>query len=862
MSSCPIDLEEAYPTNVYLADADNTSPAYPLSTLFEIDASLEKPMALREMTSSFLPRTPSCFNPKLMVTGITESNMTTTVNSAFQKCPDRAPFELFNQTSADFPISPSHEAACIFPNTTCSCIPSPCSNATETTVSPRILKLQSLPLSIERESTPTSKRPLRKRGRPCLNRSDKTEPVSISSARQNKQYRGRVPHSQVERKYREGLSLDMERLRRAVPTLLQSGEGDAIGWYKPSKGMVLTAAVNYIQRIEREKDALWDENQKMQYAQGKSYQKEHLYKFVGAGLTKRATEASPQLASRLWLELDIVPLVFSPTFDNPIVERQHGKILVDEEADSMARKALMYFGPSRQPRLVVGYRNEVGVDCAGQARITYAEDYPPTVSENTWNATMKYADSLIRNQTKIAFFNSTPQGGGVALMRHALIRFLRVIHVGAKWYVPKPKPEVFRITKNNHNILQGVAKPDVRLDQKSMCILDEWCKQNAERFWMAEDGPLAPRSRGGADVIIVDDPQMPSLVKIAKEQDPDRPVIFRSHIQVRADLADQEGTATSEVWNWVWNNIKDCDAFVSHPVRDFVPKNVTTEKVGYLPATTDWLDGLNKPLDDWHSQFYIHEFEAECFKARMHQLKFPDRHYIVQIARFDPAKGIPDVLASYAEFRLKYMKDKYIMEIPQLVIVGHGAIDDPDATEIYDKTLDLLRTQYSGIQEDVVVMRLGPTDQLLNALMSNAHVALQLSTREGFEVKVSEALHKGVPIIATRAGGIPLQVEHGKSGFLVENGDYKAVARYLHHLFSDPKAYDEMSHYAATHVSDEVSTVGNALAWLYLADVLSKGEKIKPNSRWINDMARETAGFPYQEGEPRLPRDRILDLTQ
>jgi glycosyltransferase involved in cell wall biosynthesis len=54
--------------------------------------------------------------------------------------------------------------------------------------------------------------------------------------------------------------------------------------------------------------------------------------------------------------------------------------------------------------------------------------------------------------------------------------------------------------------------------------------------------------------------------------------------------------------------------------------------------------------------------------------------------------------------------------------------------------------------------------------ISNAKVALQLSTREGFEVKVSEALHKGIPVVTTKAGGIPLQVEHGKNGYLVDPG--------------------------------------------------------------------------------------------
>ena len=55
--------------------------------------------------------------------------------------------------------------------------------------------------------------------------------------------------------------------------------------------------------------------------------------------------------------------------------------------------------------------------------------------------------------------------------------------------------------------------------------------------------------------------------------------------------------------------------------------------------------------------------------------------------------------------------------------------------------------------------------------MRKATVAWQLSLREGFEVKVTEAIMKGVPIVATKAGGIPLQVRDGETGFLVEVGD-------------------------------------------------------------------------------------------
>jgi alpha,alpha-trehalose phosphorylase (configuration-retaining) len=155
-------------------------------------------------------------------------------------------------------------------------------------------------------------------------------------------------------------------------------------------------------------------------------------------------------------------------------------------------------------------------------------------------------------------------------------------------------------------------------------------------------------------------------------------------------------------------------------------------------------------------------------------------------------------------------------------------------------------------------MRLQPNDQLLNTLLSNAHTVLQLSIREGFEVKVSEALHKSRPVIATKTGGIPLQVQDGKNGFLVEPGDWGAVGRKLLDLWTDRGLYDRMSEFAGRSVSDEVGTVGNALAWFYLADKWAGGEGVRPEERWVNDLAREEAGLPYLEGENKLPRASTL----
>jgi glycosyltransferase involved in cell wall biosynthesis len=353
---------------------------------------------------------------------------------------------------------------------------------------------------------------------------------------------------------------------------------------------------------------------------------------------------------------------------------------------------------------------------------------------------------------------------------------------------------------------------------------------------------------------------MPGLIPMIKKATPDRPVLYRSHIQIRSDLVAKAGSPQADIWDFLWSNIQGCDMFISHPIPIFVPHTVPREKVVYLPATTDWLDGLNKHLNEWDSGYYGHIYNVACHSQRQTELNWPARKYIIQVARFDPAKGIPTVIDSYAEFRRR-CETAGITDVPQLVVCGNGSVDDPDASMIYDQTMSQLETYYPDLVKDISVMRLEPNDQLLNTLIANAHVVLQMSTREGFEVKVSEALHAGRPVIVSNVGGIPLQVKDKVNGFLVTPGDWKTVAGHLMDLFTDDELHKRMSHAARTGVSDEVGTVGNALGWFYLAakwaevgvEKHGKGG-LKGNERWVNDMAREEAGFPYSEGENRLPR--------
>lgn len=152
----------------------------------------------------------------------------------------------------------------------------------------------------------------------------------------------------------------------------------------------------------------------------------------------------PDIASFLWRELDIIVMVFDVLETAPAnisLENDHepgdGEIFefgVDEQADSAVRKAIMYFGPQNMPPPSIGFRNKVEVDTGGIIQLVQSlDDYSKTVSPETWKTVLHYAGALKKKKVKIAFFSATPQGGGVALMRHALIRYFKLLGIHAQW---------------------------------------------------------------------------------------------------------------------------------------------------------------------------------------------------------------------------------------------------------------------------------------------------------------------------------------------------------------------------------------------------------------------------------------------
>jgi alpha,alpha-trehalose phosphorylase (configuration-retaining) len=526
----------------------------------------------------------------------------------------------------------------------------------------------------------------------------------------------------------------------------------------------------------------------------KEYANKHSLKFVAAGLHN----CPDDVGSRLWLEEDIVPIDFSGNLT----------------ALDLAQQVRQAFDTNDLVKINIGAANEVD-----PSKLVSLADYQNTCSSEEFSTLTQLAEEF--RGRRISFFNATPQGGGVALMRHALIRFYRLLGVDAHWYVLHDKrPEVFDITKIKfHNILQAVADPAIYLTEEDKLIYNSWIEENAAEW---KDVFLK------SDVIVIDDPQPSGLIPYIKEINPKAKIIYRSHIQIVAELADRSGTPQNATWNFIWSNIKDADCFISHPVSGFIPQEMAARKPVVMPPTTDPLDGLNKPLSKEQLDYYMGVFD-KILVQQGHQPLDRQRPYIIQIARFDPSKGMPDVVESYCLLRQRLLKEDRTIP-PQLIIVGNGSVDDPDAVPIHTLVTEMiLQKNDPELSKDIKVARLPHIDQLLNSLLREAKVVMQLSHKEGFEIKVTEALMKGKPVVAYRSGGIPLQIAENLNGFLIEAGNIQEVAKHLYDLFTDENLYANMSGAATRLARRDVLTSTNAGRWLFLAIQLLKSGRVESN---------------------------------
>jgi trehalose synthase len=165
-----------------------------------------------------------------------------------------------------------------------------------------------------------------------------------------------------------------------------------------------------------------------------------------------------------------------------------------------------------------------------------------------------------------------------------------------------------------------------------------------------------------------------------------------------------------------------------------------------------------------------------------------DRPLMCQVSRFDPWKDPLGVIDAY-----RIVKEQ--MPDVQLALVGSMATDDPEGWDFFNATV-----AHAAGDPDIHILNnfnnVGAIE--VNAFQSHADVLIQKSTREGFGLTVSEAIWKARPFIGGAVGGIPLQVEDGRSGFLVETTE-ECAERALR-ILRDPGLGRELGRAGKEHV--------------------------------------------------------------
>jgi trehalose synthase len=150
-----------------------------------------------------------------------------------------------------------------------------------------------------------------------------------------------------------------------------------------------------------------------------------------------------------------------------------------------------------------------------------------------------------------------------------------------------------------------------------------------------------------------------------------------------------------------------------------------------------------------------------------------------------------------------------------LILAGSLAHDDPEGLRLYDELLH----ERAGDQDLLILsnfQQVGNT--AVNAFQRAANVVIQKSIREGFGLTVAEAAWKGKPVLGGRAGGITLQIEDGRTGYLIES--VEECAQRSIELLEAPDRAREMGEAARELIRERFLTTRELGDWLRLFEDL------------------------------------------
>jgi len=393
-----------------------------------------------------------------------------------------------------------------------------------------------------------------------------------------------------------------------------------------------------------------------------------------------------------------------------------------------------------------------------KTKVKELKDYKGIIKDSLFSEITELARSL--KGLRVIMINATPKGGGVAEILNSLIPLMRGLDIDARWHVI-PAGQIFSglLTKEIHNALQG---KEYTLPLSSRKLYLQHTKNLTKLLKNMK-----------ADIWVLHDPQPAGLISCLPNLHPSI-----SHIHIDTSCPNKSA------WNFIEPFLLQYDRII-FSLKDFVAKNLPKEKVVVFPPAIDPLTKKNKPLSLIKAKKILKRIGIS-----------PKQPLISQISRFDPWKDPLGVIKAW-----KLAKKK----IPALQLAYAGiflALDDPDAIRIFKKVGKVVKNEKDVfLFADPKTLSNLKVDTFINALQSGSDVILQKSLREGFGLSVTEAMWKGKPVIGGNVGGIKLQIENGKSGFLVSSPE--EASKKIVQLVENPKLTNKLGKAARERVREK-----------------------------------------------------------
>lgn len=350
----------------------------------------------------------------------------------------------------------------------------------------------------------------------------------------------------------------------------------------------------------------------------------------------------------------------------------------------------------------------------------------------------------------VVHINSTYQGGGVAELLGSIVPLKNDLGVDSGWRILHGNPDFFEITKKFHNAILGQP---INLTSIKKRIYEE----TNHRF--------SKFTHLNHSLVVIHDPQPLPLVQYYQRR---QPWIWRCHI----DLSNPN----PDLWDYLKRYVLRYDVgVVSH--KNYIRKDVPIDWKVITPAINP-LTAKNKDLPEKVIAKYLKKFNIPT-----------DKPLITQISRFDKLKDPEGVLAAF---------EKVLHKVDaRLILCGSAASDDPEGAKVLEQVQRKGRKMIECGRLIIINME---NELLVNVLQRSSAVVVQKSIMEGFGLTVTEALWKETPVVASNVGGIPLQIQEGESGFLIDPDDIDGCADRIVTLLKDPKLSKKMGKVGREHV--------------------------------------------------------------